>query len=414
MEPSVAKGLKATFAVSESGYMDNELRLEYMKKYFELHTRGARSVPRCLIVDGHSSHTTWAFVKYALDHDIHVICLPSKSTHLLQPLDVGCFGVLQTTYEKNLSSWLRANPLSVISKPSFLEILHKTRGEVYTESCIVGAWRKSRCWPIDRNFLTQSGLILPDHVLDNTNIRALDTPSRLHSLSHVAEEVMRLKLNPEEKSPIYQLIDFAGEKITKHRDIAPRADTLKKLRNGKVRKERIRSRHIPGEARVLSYQHINDGLKKLEDGDAEKVKKQQLAEERRRASEERKIMRETLLAQWKIDLQEHTQTMVPQWQAECTEIDADWAAAKQIAGRSTKKPAYPSRPKRPIKPKFGGDISILIEDMVREEEETEEGEGYRLSSGGDGDLVDSMQALGITHFAEVSALQSTSTILLFH
>jgi len=70
----------ATFAVSPSGYMDDELGLEYMKQHFEPYTRGAvRRVtegpeiiegvieeviegaevnhpPRCLIVDGHSSH----------------------------------------------------------------------------------------------------------------------------------------------------------------------------------------------------------------------------------------------------------------------------------------------------------------------------------------------------------------------
>ena len=93
----------ATFAVSESGYMDEALGFEYMKMHFEPQTHGSGSPSRCLIVDGHSSHTAWKMVKYALDHDIHLICLPSKSTHVLQPLDVGCFGVLQTTYERNLS-----------------------------------------------------------------------------------------------------------------------------------------------------------------------------------------------------------------------------------------------------------------------------------------------------------------------
>jgi len=37
---------------------------------------------------------------------------------------------------------------------------------------------------------------------------------------------------------VHELINFAAEKVTKHRDIAPRADTLKKLRSGKVRKEK--------------------------------------------------------------------------------------------------------------------------------------------------------------------------------
>ena len=94
--------MEATFAVSESGYMDDELGLEYLKKHFEPHTRGSGQ-PRCLIVDGYSSHIACRVVKFALKYDIHMICLLSKSTHLLQPLDVGCFGVLQTIYEKNLS-----------------------------------------------------------------------------------------------------------------------------------------------------------------------------------------------------------------------------------------------------------------------------------------------------------------------
>lgn len=78
---------KPTFAVSESGYMDNELGFEYMKTHFEPHTRRYASnqepEPRCLILDGHASHLEWRMVRYALDHNIHLICLPSKSTHLL-------------------------------------------------------------------------------------------------------------------------------------------------------------------------------------------------------------------------------------------------------------------------------------------------------------------------------------------
>ena len=97
-------------------------------------------------------HISWKVVQYALDHNIHMICLPSKSTRLLQPLDVGCFGILQMAYEKNLTIWLRNNPFSAMTKIAFLEILHVTRNQVYTEACITGAWKASHCWPIDRNY----------------------------------------------------------------------------------------------------------------------------------------------------------------------------------------------------------------------------------------------------------------------
>ena len=155
--------------------MDDDLGLQYIKMHFDPYTRDPKfkvedagsdarygGPARCLIVDCHCSHIAWRVIQYALDNNIHMICLPSKSTHLLQPLDVGCFRVLQTTYEKNLSAWLRNNPLSVISKPSFLEILHRTRFEVYTMQCITGACRNSRCWPINRKFKVITNYVSED------------------------------------------------------------------------------------------------------------------------------------------------------------------------------------------------------------------------------------------------------------
>lgn len=47
------------------------------RRHFEPYTRTDPPAPRCLIVDGHSSHISWKAVKYALDHDIDMICLPS-------------------------------------------------------------------------------------------------------------------------------------------------------------------------------------------------------------------------------------------------------------------------------------------------------------------------------------------------
>ena len=95
-----------TFAVSPSGYMDNELGLEYMK-HFNTHTQ---KQTRVLIVDGHASYIAYPVVDYALMQDIHVICLQSR--HLLQPLDVDCFGILQKAYQYNLRKWLHLNPLA--------------------------------------------------------------------------------------------------------------------------------------------------------------------------------------------------------------------------------------------------------------------------------------------------------------
>lgn len=415
--------MEATFAVSESGYMDDDLGLQYIKTHFDPYTRNGgvtikteesgdayQGPPRCLIVDGHSSHIAWKVIQYALENNIHMICLPSKSTHLLQPLDVGCFGVLQTTYEKNLSTWLRENPLSVISKPSFLEILNKTRSEVYTTTCVTGAWRKSRCWPINRKFEeaetpdSDTAPIVSDNV-SNTGkdkMRSLDTPSRLRALTKRAEGIIReLQLGPEDRNTIFEVIDFATQKVTKYRDIMPRSDTLIKLRNGKVRSKRTKSKRVGGEARVLTYQHVNEGLKKLEDEETERQRRQLLAEARKRAIDDRKTLLETLVAQWKADLAVYENSVLPAWRMTCTAIDVEWAAAKQL-GTKGRRPPYPPRPKRPHKPRdgrdpgypAGGEVPMVPGSAETEDHEVlTEGESEVESEGEE--LLDSIKLLAI-------------------
>ena len=106
--------IEATFAVSDSGYIDNDIGLQYIKTYFKQYTRDTifkvekdvkySGPTRCLIVEGHLSHIACRVIQYAIDNNVYMICLPSKSTYELQPLDIGCFGVLQTRYKKNVSS----------------------------------------------------------------------------------------------------------------------------------------------------------------------------------------------------------------------------------------------------------------------------------------------------------------------
>ena len=306
--------------------MDDNLGLQYIKEHFDLYTQPALAVgdvkikiekgeennepvaPRCVIVDGHSSHVIWRVVQYALNHNIHMICLPSKSTHILQPLDVGCFGLLQTTYEKNLRAWLRQNPLLVISKAAFLEILQQTRTQVYSIDLIQKAWKKSRCWPIDRDFTssisdtnagasTTARSAVQSKTSTSMDIRALDTPGKLRALSKQAEDIIRrLPADPDDKDSIFELIDFAMEKVTKYRDIMPRADTLSKLRSGKVRRDRKpRSKRLGGEARVLTYDHVNQGLKKLEDEEKDCIKRLLAVAEKKKKIQERRTALETLL-----------------------------------------------------------------------------------------------------------------------
>jgi hypothetical protein len=78
-----------------------------------------------LILDGHNSHCTFTFCKYAADNKIIIICLPSHTTHALQPCDVGAFGPLAQSWKREVT--LASQSLIAIRKDNLLAYYHTAR-----------------------------------------------------------------------------------------------------------------------------------------------------------------------------------------------------------------------------------------------------------------------------------------------
>ena len=78
------------YDVSESGWMDSINFLSWFNNQFMSAVRLlTESGPVVLIIDGHYSHVSLELIKLARDNNIHLLCLPPNTTHILQPLDVG-------------------------------------------------------------------------------------------------------------------------------------------------------------------------------------------------------------------------------------------------------------------------------------------------------------------------------------
>ena len=247
--------------------------------------------------------------------------------------------------------------------------------EVYTTSTVQNAWAASGCWPIDLDRAREAPESAESET--ETNIHAhddplLDTPLRIRKLARGTQKIiMNDDLDKGAKVAVFQsLIDVATDKIATYRDIAPRALTLTKLRNGKTRTKRGPSRQV-GTGRVLSRKVLNEGLKKLELAEAARVVREKAALERRLASEEKKNAKQALERQWKLDMDAYTKQL-DAWREESAVLEATWREQRDQARiahqRPLKKPIMPIRPKRPIKPKCG-DLTI-----IQEAEEVEEGE----------------------------------------
>jgi hypothetical protein len=71
--------------------MEGEQLIQWLKELFVpiIKRIGGQHV---LIVDGHSSHLSLTAIEISIQNNITMACLPSHSSYILQPLDVGVYG----------------------------------------------------------------------------------------------------------------------------------------------------------------------------------------------------------------------------------------------------------------------------------------------------------------------------------
>ncbi len=72
-----------------------------------------------LVLDGHESHESAEFQDYCKSHNIITLGLPAHSSHITQPLDVGCFSVLKRAYSRQIETFIKAH-INHITKVEFL------------------------------------------------------------------------------------------------------------------------------------------------------------------------------------------------------------------------------------------------------------------------------------------------------
>jgi len=98
------------FSYSPKACTDNELAMRWLRDLFnpESAQRAGVNQPPLLILDGNGSHLSFEFIQYCIESGIHLIYLPTHSTHLLQPLDVGLFSPYEHFYGFAVDNHIRS------------------------------------------------------------------------------------------------------------------------------------------------------------------------------------------------------------------------------------------------------------------------------------------------------------------
>ena len=177
-------------AVSDNGWTNNELGVEWLK-HFNAHTKtrviGAR---RLLVLNGHRSHHSIKFEELCKENNIYTLCMPPHSSHLLQPLDVGCFSPLKRAYSREIEALIRYR-INHITKLEFLPAFKVAFDRAFTAANICSAFRGAGLVPLqpdavlsklDVKLRTPTPAALPEAVWEArtpSNVRELEAQSTL-------------------------------------------------------------------------------------------------------------------------------------------------------------------------------------------------------------------------------------------
>ena len=193
-------------AVSENGWTSNPLGVEWIR-HFNKHTKECcMGRYRLLILDGHESHHSDEFEQYCKNNDILTLCMPAHSSHLLQPLDVGCFSPVKKVYGAEIEYLVRAR-ITHITKEDFFPAFKKAFDATITESNIKGGFRGAGLVPMD-----------PQNVLSKLDVKLVTPESSRPSSREAHPWVSKTPQNPIEAS---SQSEYIKNRITRHQNSPP-------------------------------------------------------------------------------------------------------------------------------------------------------------------------------------------------
>jgi hypothetical protein len=134
--------------LSPSGYTNEGITMEWLDHFIKHRNCGPGQPWQVLLVNRATCHENARFVLKAIAHNIEIVKFPSHLTHLLQPLDVGCFRAWKHWQQVALMNAIRAF-VPEYNVRAFFRDLPFIRQQTFKPSTIKHAFRDAGMWPVD-------------------------------------------------------------------------------------------------------------------------------------------------------------------------------------------------------------------------------------------------------------------------
>lgn len=141
--------------MSKTGWSNSAIFLEYLESHFIKYIqRPDTTQPIIVIFDGHRSHINVPVLEWAKQNNVVLFVLPAHTSHVLQPLDVACFGPLQRIYNNACHKFLRENPATKITRFNVAALASNAYNKALSNNNLRAAFQKTGIFPFDKTTIS--------------------------------------------------------------------------------------------------------------------------------------------------------------------------------------------------------------------------------------------------------------------
>lgn len=136
----------STTIMTPKGSMTTDCFVEYIKHFAKFKPAGT-----CLLIfDGVKSHLDYKICEAAEEHNIVLYCLPSNTTHELQPLDKGCFRSFEIFWDQHALLYFDTHKGEQnISRLNFADVFTPTWAKSMTQGNLVSGFKATGIYPFN-------------------------------------------------------------------------------------------------------------------------------------------------------------------------------------------------------------------------------------------------------------------------
>lgn len=148
------KGLPAgsSTQMTPKGSMTTQTFVDFLQHFARFKPNG-----HCLLIfDGAKAHLDYKICEEAEKHDIALYCLPSNTTHELQPLDKSCFRSFETFWDQEVLNFFDSHrDENDITRLNFPDVFTPAWGRSMTQSNMTSGFRATGIYPLNPNVILE-------------------------------------------------------------------------------------------------------------------------------------------------------------------------------------------------------------------------------------------------------------------